>query len=220
MISIDSISKHFEGQPAPVLEHLSVEVADGTSLSIRGASGSGKSTLLSLIAGFDTPDRGTITIGRHALPFSDSKAADNFRRDELGVVFQSYNLIDCLNVWDNIAFTSRLKGNADDEYQHHIMHLLAIETLAKKPAHQLSGGEQQRVAIARALVHKPTLVLADEPTGNLDEATSEMVASALYQTCASLRTTLVVVTHSNDVADRANMLRWLRHGQLSADAPC
>ena len=217
MININAISKRYSNTDAPVLSKLSLTVADGESVSIRGASGSGKSTLLALIAGFESPDSGSITIGSQTLPFSSEKNADRFRRQALGVIFQSYNLIECLNVWDNIAFTSRLKGNSDDEYQLHIMGLLGITHLRNKPAHQLSGGEQQRVAISRALVHKPTLVLADEPTGNLDEATSEKVSDALYATCQSLKTTLVVVTHSGDVARMAGQQRWLRHGQLHSE---
>lgn len=217
MININAISKRYPQADAPVLDNLSLTVSDGNSVSIRGASGSGKSTLLSLIAGFESPDSGSITIGCQTLPFSSEKNADIFRRHELGVIFQSYNLIDCLNVWDNIAFTSRLKGNVDDKYQLHIMKLLGIAHLKHKPAHQLSGGEQQRVAISRALVHKPTLVLADEPTGNLDEDTSDSVSDALYSLCRSLSTTLVVVTHSEDVARMATQQCWLRHGQLYSE---
>lgn len=217
MININAISKRYPQADAPVLDNLSLTVSDGNSVSIRGASGSGKSTLLSLIAGFESPDSGSITIGCQTLPFSSEKHADIFRRHELGVIFQSYNLIDCLNVWDNIAFTSRLKGNVDDKYQLHIMKLLGIAHLKHKPAHQLSGGEQQRVAISRALVHKPTLVLADEPTGNLDEDTSDSVSDALYSLCRSLDTTLVVVTHSEDVARMATQQCWLRHGQLYSE---
>lgn len=217
MININAISKRYSHADAPVLDNLSLTVSDGISVSIRGASGSGKSTLLSLIAGFESPDSGFITIGSQTLPFSSEKSADIFRRCELGVIFQSYNLIECLNVWDNIAFTSRLKGNSDDSYQLHIMALLGITHLKNKPAHQLSGGEQQRVAISRALVHKPTLVLADEPTGNLDEDTSDTVSDALYSLCRSLDTTLVVVTHSEDVARMATQQCWLRHGQLHSE---
>ncbi|MBD3586575.1 ABC transporter ATP-binding protein [Salinimonas sp. HHU 13199] len=217
MININAISKRYSHADAPVLNNLSLTVSDGNSVSIRGASGSGKSTLLSLIAGFESPDSGSITIGSQTLPFSSEKNADIFRRRELGVIFQSYNLIECLNVWDNIAFTCRLKGNSDDSYQLHIMALLGITHLKNKPAHQLSGGEQQRVAISRALVHKPTLVLADEPTGNLDEDTSDTVSDALYSLCRSLDTTLVVVTHSEDVARMATQQCWLRHGQLHSE---
>ena len=130
------------------------------------------------------------------------------------MVFQSFNLLSCLSVEDNIAFTARLKGNVDRDYQQHIMQRLGISALAGQSAALLSGGEQQRVAIARALVHKPSLILADEPTGNLDEDNSEKVSSALYALCRELNTTLVVVTHSNEVAALAQRQCWLRHGKL------
>lgn len=214
MLHIAHLTKQFDSAAAPIIDNLEWSLPDGESLSIRGASGSGKSTLLALIAGFEQPDAGTITIGPSQLPFASARQGDAFRRERLGVVFQSYNLLDCLSVWDNIAFTARLKGNADEAFQRDLMQQLGIAQLAKRPAHQLSGGEQQRAAIARALVHRPQLVLADEPTGNLDEQTSEQVTSALYATCQAMGTTLVVVTHSQAVAEQARQQAWLRHGQL------
>ncbi|MEQ5808260.1 ABC transporter ATP-binding protein [Alteromonas sp. NFXS44] len=214
MLKICHLSKRFGDGDKPVIDDLNLSLDTGLSVSIRGASGSGKSTLLSLIAGFDEPDSGSITVHNVTLPFKGEKQADRFRREHLGVVFQSFNLLGCLSVEDNIAFTARLKGNADPDYQQHIMQRLGISALAGKSAALLSGGEQQRVAIARALVHKPSLILADEPTGNLDEDNSEKVSSALYALCRELNTTLVVVTHSNEVAALAQRQCWLRHGKL------
>lgn len=214
MLKIHHLSKQFGDSNKPVIDDLNLSLDTGQSVSIRGASGSGKSTLLSLIAGFDEPDSGSITVHNVTLPFKGEKQADRFRREHLGVVFQSFNLLNCLSVEDNIAFTARLKGNVDPDYQQHIMHRLGISALAGKSAALLSGGEQQRVAIARALVHKPSLILADEPTGNLDEDNSEKVSSALYALCCELNTTLVVVTHSNEVAALAQRQCWLRHGKL------
>ncbi|MDO6476149.1 ABC transporter ATP-binding protein [Alteromonas sp. 1_MG-2023] len=214
MLKIRHLSKRFGDGNKPVIDDLNLSLDTGQSVSIRGASGSGKSTLLSLIAGFDEPDSGSITVHNVTLPFKGEKQADRFRREHLGVVFQSFNLLGCLSVEDNIAFTARLKGNADPDYQQHIMQRLGISALAGKSAALLSGGEQQRVAIARALVHKPSLILADEPTGNLDEDNSEKVSSALYALCRELNTTLVVVTHSNEVAALAQRQCWLRHGKL------
>ena len=214
MLKIRHLSKQFGDGNKPVIDDLNLSLDTGQSVSIRGASGSGKSTLLSLIAGFDEPDSGSITVHNVILPFKGEKQADRFRREHLGVVFQSFNLLSCLSVEDNIAFTARLKGNVDRDYQQHIMQRLGISALAGKSAALLSGGEQQRVAIARALVHKPSLILADEPTGNLDEDNSEKVSSALYALCSELNTTLVVVTHSNEVAALAQRQCWLRHGKL------
>ena len=214
MLKIHHLSKQFGDSNKPVIDDLNLSLDTGQSVSIRGASGSGKSTLLSLIAGFDEPDSGSITVHNATLPFKGEKQADRFRREHLGVVFQSFNLLGCLSVEDNIAFTARLKGNVDPDYQQNIMQRLGISALAGQSAALLSGGEQQRVAIARALVHKPSLILADEPTGNLDEDNSEKVSSALYALCRELNTTLVVVTHSNEVAALAQRQCWLRHGKL------
>ena len=212
MLNLKNLQKSFGD--IQILRDLSFTLESGNSASIRGASGSGKSTLLSLIAGFELPDGGTIHIDDVTLPFASDNAADAFRRDHLGVVFQSFNLLDCLNVWENIAFTARLKGNHDKDFQRTLMNDMAIAHLSEKLPHQLSGGEQQRVAIARALVHKPSLVLADEPTGNLDEETSEQVANTLFAQCRALNTTLIVVTHSHEVAEKADVPLWLHHGQL------
>lgn len=227
MLSINALTKSFSTD-IPLLDNLSLKVDAGSSVSIQGASGCGKSTLLSLIAGFDTPDEGQIYVGNECIfdsPVAASASAsikepattgklDDFRKQHLGIVFQSYNLFDCFNAYDNIAFTSRLKGNFDAEYQHHLMQELGIAHLAKKPIHLLSGGEQQRCAIARALVHRPALVLADEPTGNLDEATSDVVSTLLFDVCRSTNTALVAVTHSQEVAEKAVMKTKLHGGKL------
>lgn len=220
MLTINALSKSFASAP-PLLSDLSLHVGVGESASIQGASGCGKSTLLSLIAGFDSPDTGYISVGdvivfNHNAP---TLTLDDFRKQHLGIVFQSYNLFDCFNAWDNIAFTARLKCNFDSHYQQHLLDSLGIAHLAQKPIHTLSGGEQQRCAIARALVHRPALVLADEPTGNLDEATSESVASYLFDITKKESTALVVVTHSSDVANYAQQVLKLHQGRLIPATP-
>lgn len=215
MLAINALFKSFASAP-PLLRDLSLHVDVGESVSIQGPSGCGKSTLLSLIAGFDSPDAGRITVGDVTV-FNDNAttpALDHFRKQHLGIVFQSYNLFDCFNAWDNIAFTARLKGNFDCQYQQHLMESLGIAHLAKKPIHTLSGGEQQRCAIARALVHRPALILADEPTGNLDEVTSESVASYLFDISKKENTALIVVTHSDEVANKAQQVLKLHQGRL------
>ncbi|GGW86780.1 ABC transporter ATP-binding protein [Alteromonas halophila] len=217
MLKIAHLSKHFPGTAAPQLDGLSLTVPAGQSVSIQGASGCGKSTLLSLIAGFELPDSGDITFNDTSLIFTHTRDADAFRRQQLGVVFQSFNLLDCLSVWDNIAFPARLKGNPDDTYQRDIMHQLDIAHLETAMIGSLSGGEQQRVAIARALAHRPALLLADEPTGNLDEATSERVTTALIDTCRHTGTTLMLVTHASEVADCTDVSYRLHNGQLQSN---
>jgi putative ABC transport system ATP-binding protein len=246
MLKIEKLTKSFESVSVPILCDLDLSVNNGDSVSIQGASGCGKSTLLSLIAGFDTPSSGTISINDYCLHkagkslFKDARSnacrhvaagneavekgtvknercVDDFRKNHLGIVFQSYNLFDCFDAWDNIAFTARLKGNYSLQYQTELMEQLNILPLAKKPISQLSGGEQQRCAIARALVHKPSLVLADEPTGNLDEATSQSVSDILFDVCKATNTTLLVVTHSPDVAQKAKFPLWLHKGKLTEE---
>jgi len=221
MLIINKLKKSFSDTEKPLLNNLSLTLHSDESLSIQGASGCGKSTLLSLIAGFDHPDSGDIIIDNLSVTESKNNAhrIDQFRKNKLGIVFQSFNLFDCFNAWDNIAFTARLKGNYDKKYQQALMDQLGILSLAKKPLSQLSGGEQQRCAIARALVHRPSLVLADEPTGNLDEATSDSVSDLLYETCKQANTALVVVTHSHDVAKRADRAMRLHKGVLENAMP-
>ena len=216
MLIINKLKKSFSASEKPLLNNLELTLNSAESVSIQGASGCGKSTLLSLIAGFDRPDSGDIFIDNLSITKHTNNAhgIDEFRKNKLGIVFQSFNLFDCFNAWDNIAFTARLKGNYDKGYQQALMQQLGIAALSKKPLSQLSGGEQQRCAIARALVHRPSLVLADEPTGNLDETTSESVADLLYQTCKNTNTALVVVTHSSDVAKRADRVMRLHKGVL------
>lgn len=216
MLIINKLKKSFSASEKPLLNNLELTLNSAESVSIQGASGCGKSTLLSLIAGFDRPDSGDIIIDNLSITKRTNNAhdIDRFRKNKLGIVFQSFNLFDCFNAWDNIAFTARLKGNYDKGYQQALMQQLGILALSKKPLSQLSGGEQQRCAIARALVHRPSLVLADEPTGNLDETTSESVADLLYQTCKNTNTALVVVTHSSDVAKRADRVVRLHKGVL------
>lgn len=216
MLIINKLKKSFSASEKPLLNNLELTLNSAESVSIQGASGCGKSTLLSLIAGFDRPDSGDVLIDNLSITKRTNNAhdIDRFRKNKLGIVFQSFNLFDCFNAWDNIAFTARLKGNYDKGYQQALMQQLGIVALSKKPLSQLSGGEQQRCAIARALVHRPSLVLADEPTGNLDETTSESVADLLYQTCKNTNTALVVVTHSSDVAKRADRVMRLHKGVL------
>lgn len=216
MLIINKLKKSFTDPEKPLLNNLELALNSAESISIQGASGCGKSTLLSLIAGFDRPDSGDILIDKLSITKRTNNAhdIDRFRKNKLGIVFQSFNLFDCFNAWDNIAFTARLKGNYDKGYQQALMQQLGIIALSKKPLSQLSGGEQQRCAIARALVHRPSLVLADEPTGNLDETTSESVSDLLYQTCKNTNTALVVVTHSSDVAKRADRVMRLHKGVL------
>ena len=214
MIAVSDLLKHYPDSATPIIDQISLEVAAGQSVSIQGASGCGKSTLLALLAGFEQSTGGTIVIAGHAIERLSQQAADAFRMHHLGVIFQQFNLLDCFNVWDNVAFTARLKGNYNADRQQTLLCNLGLAQRLKAPVSMLSGGEQQRVAIARALNHLPEVVLADEPTGNLDEQTSEVVSQLLFNYCQEQGAALVVVTHSLDVARRAQTQYRLHQGRL------
>jgi putative ABC transport system ATP-binding protein len=243
MLQIVNISKSFEDGTAQkkILDRLSFAIEAGKSVSIRGASGSGKSTLLHLLAALDKPDEGQIllsgasssdtnnasisnttnNISNDITALSESQA-DNYRMSTIGIVFQRYNLIDVVSVLDNIYLPARLNainGRAVDVgYIDTLIEALGVSKHINKLPNQLSGGEQQRVAIARALAHKPKLLLADEPTGNLDNKNSDIVSRLLIDTCAQLNTTLVLVTHSERVAKLTDQQVFLSEGRLVSEA--
>jgi len=235
MLKIVNISKSFEDGMAQqkILDRLSFVIEAGKSVSIRGASGSGKSTLLHLLAALDKPDEGQILLGgvlrsdttnnitNDITALSESQA-DNYRMSTIGIVFQRYNLIDVVSVLDNIYLPARLNAingrPVDVGYIDTIIEALGVSKHINKLPNQLSGGEQQRVAIARALAHKPKLLLADEPTGNLDNKNSDIVSRLLIDTCAQLKTTLVLVTHSERVAKLTDQQVFLSEGRLVSEA--
>ena len=235
MLKIVNISKSFEDGTAQqkILDRLSFVIEAGKSVSIRGASGSGKSTLLHLLAALDKPDEGQILLGgvlrsdttnnktNDITALSESQA-DNYRMSTIGIVFQRYNLIDVVSVLDNIYLPARLNAingrPVDVGYIDTIIEALGVSKHINKLPNQLSGGEQQRVAIARALAHKPKLLLADEPTGNLDNKNSDLVSRLLIDTCAQLKTTLVLVTHSERVAKLTDQQVFLSEGRLVSEA--
>ena len=235
MLKIVNISKSFEDGTAQqkILDQLSFVIEAGKSVSIRGASGSGKSTLLHLLAALDKPDEGQILLGgalrsdttnnitNDITALSESQA-DNYRMSTIGIVFQRYNLIDVVSVLDNIYLPARLNAingrPVDVGYIDTIIEALGVSKHINKLPNQLSGGEQQRVAIARALAHKPKLLLADEPTGNLDNKNSDIVSRLLIDTCAQLKTTLVLVTHSERVAKLTDQQVFLSEGRLVSEA--
>lgn len=235
MLKIVNISKSFEDGTAQqkILDRLSFVIEAGKSVSIRGASGSGKSTLLHLLAALDKPDEGQIlldgvlrsdttnNITNDITALSESQA-DTYRMSTIGIVFQRYNLIDVVSVLDNIYLPARLNAingrPVDVGYIDTIIEALGVSKHINKLPNQLSGGEQQRVAIARALAHKPKLLLADEPTGNLDNKNSDIVSRLLIDTCAQLKTTLVLVTHSERVAKLTDQQVFLSEGRLVSEA--
>ncbi len=217
LLQVNNVTKSFETGEGTlsVLRGVSLELISGKSLALTGESGSGKSTLLYLIGGLDVPDLGRIQIlGRDIANLDDpSRAA--IRRGTVGVVFQQFNLIPSLNVEANLSFHARLSGSEDKSWTEHLVHYLGLGTLLNRFPEQLSGGQQQRVAIGRTLAARPALVLADEPTGNLDEATADVVMNLLLELVQESDAGLLMVTHSPRLAERLDQQVHLQAGIIA-----
>ena len=197
------------------LNGLSTEINRGEFLAILGPSGSGKSTLLHILGGLDSPTRGSVIIdGTDISDYSDRELA-KYRRKTVGFVFQTFNLLPALTVQENIEMPVLIdEGVIDKEYLEEIEKGLEIDDLKRRLPSQISGGQMQRVAIARALANKPTLILADEPTGNLDSEISEKVLSLFLETCRRYGQTLVMITHNEEIAAKADRIISIRDGKI------
>lgn len=211
------VTKHYGTAPTitRALDGVNLTVEDGEFLAIVGASGSGKSTLLHLMGGLDVPTSGTIKLRGKDLSKMDRNALTVFRRREIGFVFQSYNLLPAMNVHDNIVLPVELDGgHIDEAYFNEVVEMLGLgEKLLALPT-VLSGGQQQRVAIARALMARPAIVLADEPTGNLDSKNSAAVMGLLQRSSRTLSQTLVMITHNAEIAQLADRIVRLEDGRI------
>jgi putative ABC transport system ATP-binding protein len=202
------------------LAGVSLEIARREFVAIRGPSGCGKSTLIHLLAGLDHPTTGEIFVDDLALHTADDAALTQFRRRQVGLVFQFFNLLPTMNVLENISFPLLLQGvspRESDERAAELIELVGLVNRSDHFLHQLSGGEQQRTAIARALVHRPSLLIADEPTGNLDSQSAASVMELLEKIGREAMTTLIVVTHSNEVAQAASRRIEMRDGRVVGD---
>lgn len=222
MIDVEDVSMSYRlgSTRVEVLRQVDLHIAAGERVAVAGPSGSGKSSLLLLLAGLERPDQGRIVLRGADLSQLDSDALADLRRDGMGIVFQSFHLLPSLNALDNVALPLQMAGAADARARAREM--LARVGLADRVHHapsQMSGGEQQRVAIARALVHRPALLLADEPTGNLDDHTAAAVRDLLFELNQELGTTLVLVTHDMDFAARCDRVLRLHDGRLHESRP-
>ncbi len=220
LLRLDHLTKSYrEGESTrTVFADLSAAIAAGESVALLGRSGSGKSTLLNLISGIDRPDRGDVVIAGTALNRLSEHERTLFRRNHIGFIFQFFNLIPTLTVRENLLLPLELKGRIGAAEEREAEELLAAVGLADRAGtfpDRLSGGEQQRVAIARALIHRPMLMLADEPTGNLDADTGARVLDLLDRLVRQTGGTLVLVTHSAEVARRADRVLTIRAGKLA-----
>jgi putative ABC transport system ATP-binding protein len=202
VLSVQNLTKSYRaaGEQIVVLRGVNLDVAAGERVALSGESGSGKSTLLHLIAGLDRPNGGEVCLAGAALSGLSDAGRAALRRDRLGLVFQQFNLVPSLNVKDNLVFQARLAGRHDASWHAELVERLGLGDLLKRYPEQLSGGQQQRVAIGRALAVRPLLLLADEPTGNLDEATADEVLALARDLVARTGCGFLMVTHSTRLA--------------------
>lgn len=203
------------GQPSrAALDGVSFTVTKGEFVAVMGPSGSGKTTLLNMLAGIDTPTSGEVTINGQTLSDLSSEVLAKFRRTQLGFVFQDYNLLETLTIGENIALPLLLEGKPASKRLNSTMQRLGIETLESRFPYQVSGGQQQRAAVARAIVHEPSLVLADEPSGNLDSKAANDLLKSFSALNRDLQVTFVMVTHDPHAASYAQRIIFIKDGQV------
>ena len=223
LISLRNVTRHYKTGERAVhaLDGVSLEIARNEFVAVSGPSGCGKSTLIHLLAGLEYPTAGEIFVDGLALHSADDKALTQYRRRQVGLVFQFFNLLPTMNVLENVSFPLLLQGVPPAESEKRAAKLIDLVGLNDRSTHfthQLSGGEQQRTAIARALVHRPALLIADEPTGNLDSHSASTVMQLLEKIAAEQWTTLLVVTHSDEVARAASRRVEMRDGKVVRDS--
>ncbi len=228
-IKLRNISKNYleGGQQKTILNNINVTIEKGEVIALVGPSGSGKTTLLNLISGIDEPDAGEVLLSDNneilSISAMDDEQKTLFRRHSIGFIFQFFNLIPTLTVLENIQFPLELCDKLDDKAAAKISNLLkklSIENKQLQYPEFLSGGEQQRVAIARAIIHQPQILLADEPTGNLDDETGQQVMNVLLELTREYQMTMLIVTHNHDVASRADRVLSLKNGHLVEQVSC
>ncbi len=217
IVVLQSVSKSYQTAEGPleVLHDVDLSLQAGRSLALTGESGSGKSTLLHLAAGLDHPDSGRIEIAGQEISRLNDVGRAALRRSVVGLVFQQFNLIPSLDIAANLAFHARLAGRYDPAWQTELTERLGLGALLTRYPEQLSGGQQQRVAIGRTLAARPKLVLADEPTGNLDETTGDAVLALMLSLVSETGAALLMVTHSMRLAERLDARVHLRSGRIA-----
>lgn len=221
ILSARNLKKYYgaEDNLTKALDGVDLDVEQGEFVAIIGASGSGKSTLLNMIGGLDVPTSGQVCIGGKEIGKMKPDELTVFRRKNIGFIFQNYNLIPVLNVLENITLPIEMDGKKPDEsFIEQIIELLGLTEKVYKMPSQLSGGQQQRVAIARALASKPSMILADEPTGNLDSETSREVLELLKETSERFHQTIVMITHNPEIARQADRMIRIGDGQVVKEA--
>ncbi len=217
ILQTTDLKKYYGAEPniTKALDGVTLSIEQGEFVAIVGTSGSGKSTLLNMMGGLDIPTSGSVKVKGKELARLNDEQLTLFRRRNIGFIFQNYNLVPVLNVYENIVLPVELDGDTvDRKFMDEVVHLLALEDKLNHMPNNLSGGQQQRVAIARALVSKPAIVLADEPTGNLDSRTSSDVLGLLKVTSNKFHQTLVMITHNNEIAQLADRIIRIEDGRI------
>ena len=218
MIHLVKASRSYGTPPVVALDSVSLEIGRGEFVAITGASGSGKSTLLNLLGGLDHPTSGEVVVDGVHLESADDKELTLYRRSKLGMVFQFFNLLPSMSVTENVELPLLLRGDAPAGVRSAAMAMLDEVGMAHRASHfphQLSGGEMQRAAIARALIHTPSLLLADEPTGNLDSGNASQVLDVIAKIASLRTTTVIMVTHSDSVAAQADRRIRMKDGRIA-----
>lgn len=217
ILSTNNLTKYYGTEPLLVkaLDGITLEIEKGSFTTIVGTSGSGKSTLLHMLGGLDIPTSGSVIVDGQKLSGMKKNQLAIFRRRKIGFIFQNYNLMPNLTIYDNIVLPVELDGRSvDKEYLENIAETLGLEDKLNRKPNKLSGGQQQRVAIARALVAKPAIILADEPTGNLDSHTSQEVIGLLQTTSKNFHQTIVMITHNDEIAQLADRTIRIEDGKI------
>ncbi len=217
ILQTTELKKYYGAKPniTRALDGVTLSIEKGEFVAIVGTSGSGKSTLLNMIGGLDVPTSGKVIVDGRELSTLKDEQLTIFRRRKIGFIFQNYNLVPVLNVYENIVLPVELDGNkVDKKFMKEVVQMLGLEDKLNNMPNNLSGGQQQRVAIARALVSKPAIVLADEPTGNLDSKTSAGVLGLLKTTSQKFHQTLVMITHNNEIAQLADRIIRIEDGKI------
>ena len=217
ILQTTDLKKYYGAAPniTKALDGVTLSVGQGEFVAIVGTSGSGKSTLLNMIGGLDVPTAGKVIVDGKELSMLNDEQLTIFRRRKIGFIFQNYNLVPVLNVYENIVLPVELDGdNVDKKFMDKVVRMLGLDDKQSSMPGNLSGGQQQRVAIARALVSKPAIVLADEPTGNLDSRTSNDVLGLLKATSQQFHQTLVMITHNNEIAQLADRIIRIEDGKI------
>ena len=218
ILETTDLKKYYGTEPniTKALDGVTLSIEQGEFVAIVGTSGSGKSTLLNMMGGLDVPTSGSDKLKEKELSEMKDEELTIFRRRNIGFVFQNYNLVPILNVYENIVLPVELDGDTVDKtFLSEIVRMLALDDKLTNMPNSLSGGQQQRVAIARALITKPAIVLADEPTGNLDSRTSNDVLGLLKMTSSKFKQTLIMITHNNEIAQLADRIIRIEDGRIS-----